>query len=259
MTYSIFDFQKEFSNDDVCLDYIFKKRYPDHKGWYRIAGRKAYANVDGEQIYPLKGTIFEKSETSLQKWFCAIFMFSCSKNGVSAKELERTLGLYYKTAWRMAQQIRKLMSEDGDKLSGNVEMDEAQLGSRKHSSQVLGAVQRGGKIKLQVAGDRTENSVTPFIEKNIRKGSRLITDAAPVYKAVLNMKKESINKHKEKRYVRGHVHVNTIEGFFGQFKRSVYGTYHFVSKKHLQKYLDEFAFRYNHRFGLVFEAMMARI
>ncbi len=140
MKYSILDFQKDFPTDDVCLDYIFKKKYPNTKGWYKVKGRKAYANADGKHIHPLKGTIFEKSDTSLIKWFYAIFLFSVSKNGISAKELERQLKVTYKTAWRMATQICKLMEQGGDKLSGTVEADETYYGGFRKGGQ-------GGKAK----------------------------------------------------------------------------------------------------------------
>ncbi len=116
MKYTIKKFRKEFSTDEVCLAYVFKKKVPDTKGWYRITGRKGYANAEGRQIYPLKGTIFEKSDTKLTLWFYAIFLFSASKNGVSGKELERQLSVTYKTAWRMAKQIRALMTESVDIL-----------------------------------------------------------------------------------------------------------------------------------------------
>src|SRR3989344_1940941 len=109
--YTITQFRAEFPNNDICLDYIFNKKYPAVKA-YRIKGRKDYADALGKQYSPLAGTIFEKSSTQLTLWFYAIYLFAVSKNGVSAKELERQLGVTYKTAWRMAKQIRSLMDTD---------------------------------------------------------------------------------------------------------------------------------------------------
>ena len=265
MKYSILDFQKEFPNDDTCLEYIFKKKYPDSKGWYRVSGRKAYANAEGKQIYPLSKTIFEKSDTSLVKWFYAIFLFSQSKNGVSAKELQRQLSVTYKTAWRIGKQIRQLMTQDDTKLGGTIEADETYIGGTRrmkvkmeNKTPVIGAVRRGGKIKAQALKNREEYSVIPFLMKNVKKGSILITDEAPVYKAVLDYKRRSV-EHGKKQFAVGNLHTNTIEGFWSQLKRSINGTYHSVSKKYLQTYVDEFSFYYNARFSLPFEVLMERI
>jgi len=135
MKYNIKQFREEFPNDDVCLDYIFKAKHPDFVGkYYRVKGRSCYANVAGEHLYPLVGTIFEKSSTPLTLWFHAIYLFSASKYGVSAKELERQLGVTYKCAWRIARQIRSLMSDGSDKLTGEVEVDESYVGGKSINS-----------------------------------------------------------------------------------------------------------------------------
>lgn len=127
MKYTIRQFQADFPNEDVCLEYVFKKRFPEANQYYRVKGRKCWANPQGEQIHPLAGTIFEKSSTLLTLWFYAILLFSQSKNGVAAKELERQLGVTYKCAWRMARQIRSLMSDSSDPLIGEVEVDETYI------------------------------------------------------------------------------------------------------------------------------------
>jgi DNA-directed RNA polymerase subunit RPC12/RpoP len=133
MKYTIKDFKKQFPDDDACLAYIFNHRYGksyvcatcNKSGWHKITNRKAWACAwCGFQIHPLAGTIFHKSDTPLTSWFFAIYKFSNSRNGVSAKELERDLGVTYKTAWRIASKIRSLMSMGDLKLSGTVEVDE---------------------------------------------------------------------------------------------------------------------------------------
>src|SRR3989344_8568799 len=105
MNYSIKEFRKEFPTEKKCLDYIFVKKHPGLTGYYFVKGRKCYANAQGKQIHPVAGTIFEKSSTPLTSWLYAIYLFSASRNGVSAKELQRQLGVTYKCAWRMAKQI----------------------------------------------------------------------------------------------------------------------------------------------------------
>src|SRR5262249_6353021 len=106
MAYNFKDLKRDFPTEESCLEFIFKVRFPRFRGWYRVKGRKAFANAAGKQIYPLKGTIFEKSDTPLVTWFKAIFFIVLSRKELSAKELERKLGMTYKTAWRMTKLIR---------------------------------------------------------------------------------------------------------------------------------------------------------
>jgi transposase len=269
MKYTIKELRADFPNDDVCLDYIFSHKYPEVKGYHRVSGRKCYAHQStGHQIHPLAGTIFEKSSTTLTLWFHAIFLFASSKNGVSAKELQRQLGVTYKCAWRIAHQIRSLMEQGTDPLDGTVEVDETYYGKNagfktrySDKTTVVGAVERGESVRAKVVKDRSSYSIAPFVEQNIVKGSNLMTDEAPVYNEFRRTYNKQTVHHARREYARGNVHTNTIEGFWGQFKRSVRGTYHYVSKKHLQSYLDEFAFRYNLRASSVpvFEVLLARV
>lgn len=253
--YTFKELQKDFPSDEVCLEYIFKQKYPNLEGYYPVKGRKSYVDAQGKQIHPLANTIFEKSSTPLVSWFYAIFLFSSSRNGVSAKELERQVGVTYKTAWRMAKQIRSLMKDGDSMLSGVVEVDETYFGGkdkmengRKNKSAVMGMVERQGKIKAKQIENRQTHIILNNIKENIEKGSYLMTDEFKVYTKTpkLGYGRGSI-KHGRKHYVRGLVHTNTIEGFWGQLKRSISGTYHSVSSKHLQSYVDEFSFRYNLR------------
>lgn len=139
MKYTVKHFRKDFPTDDRCLEYIFRVRFPEAKGFSREKATKRYTrNTGGKSVSPMAGTIFQDSTTPLTLWFHAIYLFSVSKNGVSAKELQRQLGVTYKTAWRMAAQIRKLMDQGDDKLSGVVEIDEAFISG----TPVVGAVAR---------------------------------------------------------------------------------------------------------------------
>lgn len=275
------DFQRDFPTDDVCLDYIFEKKYGKDfvckcgkfDCFYKVTGRKKYAcSWCGWQIAPTSGTIFHKSPTSLTSWFYAIFQFSASKNGVSAKELERQIGVTYKCAWRMAKQIRELMTQGGDMLSGVVEADETYVGGKggnnkrgrgaENKTPVFGMVERQGEVRAEVVGNVKMSTVMPLIKENIKIESNLMTDEYNIYKRTGKAGyNHQVIQHGIKEYVRGDVHTNTIEGFWSQLKRSVTGTYHFVSPKYLQSYVNEFAWKYNHRNPdlRVFDCLMARI
>lgn len=180
---------------------------------------------------------------------------SVGKNGVSAKEIQRHVGVTYKCAWRMAHQIRQLMQQDGEALSGMVEVDETYIGgSRRMSAKmenktpVIGMKQRDGRLVAKAMPDRTRFSVVPVIEQNIAAGSTLLTDESSLYKIMPALGYEHAKvMHSANEYVRGPVHTNSIEGFWSQLKRSINGTFHQVSGKHLQKYVNEFAYRYNRR------------
>lgn len=265
MRYTIKQFQKQFPTDESCLAHIFNQRFPDgckcpkcgKDAFHPVKNRRSYACSCGYQVYPTEGTIFHKSSTSLVLWFYAIFLMAQSKNGVSAKELERHLGVTYKTAWRIAKQIRKLMSDNDEPFDGEVEADETYVGGKRRGKRgrgaegktpVFGVVKRQGGIKTSIVENVRQVTLMPLIKKMVKSGSLIFTDESNSYNKVESMGygHEKV-KHGKNEYVRGNTHTNTIEGFWSQFKRSVHGTFHCVSPKHLQAYLDEFSFRYNHR------------
>lgn len=268
MRYTKKDFEKEFPDDDACLESIFQNRYGNvdtcpkcgvvDTKFYRVKGRKCYACMHcGYQLHPLAQTIFHKSSTPLTQWFYAIYLFSVSKNGVSAKELERHLGVTYKTAHRMARQIRKLMSQDKDDdsmLDGVVETDETYFGGKTYQknwtsrkSAIIGAVERQGGARAEVVDGANATTALKFLGDNVKTTSHLMTDESRIYKRARDNFRHDTVVHSMKEYVRGDVHTNSIEGFWSQLKRSIKGTYHCVSPKYLQNYVDEFVFRYNYR------------
>ena len=262
--YTITDLQKQFPSTDACLDFIFNALHSTDcscGGTYsRIGGRKQYqCSKCRFQIAPTAGTIFHKSATPLPTWFFALFVFSNAKSGISAMELQRQIGVTYKCAWRMLKQIRKALGQDTNRLRGDVEFDVAFFGGKQKAGKdnvrlsevmktkgiVMGAVQRGGNMRaLVVVGDTTA-SHTEFIEGNIEKGSRLLTDSTQRIH-VEGYTREKV-LHKRKEYVRGDVHVNNIEVFWGHVKRSLKGTHKAISRDYLQSYLDAFVFHYNNR------------
>lgn len=288
MKYTFQQFQAEYPDDGTCLDKIMEMRYEgkeiscpacgaDSK-FHRIAKRRAYACQHcGHHIYPCVGTPFEKSRTSLQKWFFAIYLFTASKNGVAAKELERQLGVTYKTAWRMAHELRKLMaqSDDNEPLSGHIEADETYVGGRKPKikgytgrgakgkTAVFGLAQRDGTLRAGPVPNVKRATLEPLIAKNVQRGSTISTDE---FSAYANLRKFGYRhqkvSHSAKEYARGDVHVNTLEGYWSQLKRSIRGTHVHVSGKHLWKYVSEFSYRYNmreHDHGTMFRDLLSSL
>ena len=263
-------FQTKFSTDDVCLDHLFKTRYGivticpkcgQYDTFHKLAKMPAYTCNCGHHIHPMAGTPFQSTRTPLTTWFQVMYLFTSSRNGVSAKEVQRLTGVTYKTAWRMCNEIRKYMGwVDGDAPLGGagpkakpVEMDKAFVGGKDKmgfddKAVVLGMIERGGDVMTRVIPGRDWHSVNRAMRDNVKEGSMIYTDEAPVFKSLPNLgyDHEAVN-HSIKEWVRGDVHTNSIEGFWSNVKRSIKGTHIWVSKKHLQTYLREFEYRYNLR------------
>ncbi len=287
--YTIRQFNNDFPDADACLDYIVSGIYPEWTGGlircrkceqltkhYRITNRKAYAcETCGTHVYPLAGTIFEKSSTPLDSWFYAIYLMAQTRCGISAKQLERELGVTYKTAWRMFKQIRALFDEDGGPLQGTVEVDETFVGgkpryrngqqppkdefgntrrgprSKDHPTQkvpVVGMVERGGNVKAWVTPDVKSRTIRPLMTEHVLPATMVFTDEARQYGLVRRAGYEHRRvNHSAKVYVDGDVHTNTMEGFWALLKTGILGAHHSVGANHLQSYVNEYTFRYNHR------------
>ncbi len=265
--YSIKNLRKEFPNDNKCLDYLFETLHSwdcSCGGKYkRLKGRKQYqCSRCRFQIAPMAGTIFEKSTTPLTLWFHALFIFSNAKSGISAKEMERQLGVTYKTAWRILKLIRECLGQDNDKLSGKVEVDEAYFGGKGHGgkynknqrsvmadkAKVIGAIERGGKARVKQVPDLKAKTIIGFVYENIDPTeTSMYTDESNRYDNLqYEYARHSVN-HGKKEYARGIVHINSVEQFWSHVKRSLKGTHKVVSKKYLQSYLDAFVFHHNVR------------
>jgi hypothetical protein len=268
-------FKAQYPDDDACLAAILERRYGKADACpqcgvvgklTKIAGRRAYACKEGCHIYPCVGTIFEHSSTKLTLWFHAMYLITATRNGLAAKELERQLGVTYKCAWRIGHQLRILMNQRAEAqnpgpLSGHVEVDETFIGGRKHRNKVrrhgdkadkaivLGMAQRGGKLIGKVVPSTGKMRLIPEIMENVAVGTTISSDEWNVYKRYLPTLgyNHGYVTHSADEFVRGPHHTNTLEGFWSWLKRGIKGTHVSVSKKHLQKYVDEFAFRFNNR------------
>jgi transposase len=270
-------FQALYPDDDACLLAVFKRKYGNSvtcpgcgemgAKFHKITGRRAYACQScGHHLYPCVGTPFEKSSTLLTLWFHAMYLMTATRNGVSARELERQLGVTYKCAWRIGHQLRDLMSardaaSNTGPLSGHVEIDETYVGGRlrkfnghgkgfylQNKSTVFGIVERGGSVRTQVVPNEQKTTLLPIIQENVAKGSSISTDTHGSYRTLkkLGYKHGRVN-HNIDEWKNGIHCTNTIEGFWSHLKRGIKSTHASVSKQHLQRYVDEFSFRYNNR------------
>jgi transposase len=273
--YSLKDLRREFNTDSKCLKAMFDYRYgkafvcpkcQKSGKFYLIESRKRFDCSCGFTVSPLAGTIFHKSDTPLTLWFHAMFLFASSRNGVAAKELERQLGVTYKTAWRMAKQIRKLFSQVNPPMSGTVEVDETYYGGKQKGKRgrgaekktpVFGMVERKGGARAEVVENIKTRTIQPIINAAIAKGSTVMTDEFNIYNKVKeNGYDHHTVQHGLGQYVNGIIHSNSIEGFWSQLKRSISGTHHAVSPKYLQSYVNEFVYRYNYRDEQIFPLMV---
>jgi transposase-like protein/IS1 family transposase len=284
------EFMREYPDDAACLDWLWRERYSadghttycptcdQDRRFSKVADRPAWdCNHCGHHLHPLAGTIFHKSSTSLHLWFFAIHLMTSTRCGVSAKQLERELGVTYKTAWRMFNLIRnELMADDGTPLSGEVEVDETSVEGRprKHLSRseaaryrersratVLAAVERGGRVRATVLESRRGPELKRQVIEWVRPEAIVYTDEWPAYNRLGDhFAAHSRVVHSAGEYVRGDWHTNTIEGFFGNLKTGIRGNYKKVSRRWLQGYLNEFTWRYNHRHDprSMFRALLLR-
>jgi len=306
-SYSLMEFMADFPDDETCLRWLWTTRYaPDGEHAYcpRCEADRAFHRYETKQqrqswtcttcslhIHPTAGTIFHKSSTALHLWFYAMYLMTSTRCGISAKQLERELGVTYKTAWRMFTLIRnELMTQDDDApLSGVVEMDEMYVGgkprladkrefakgpgtkqsaaikwSHEKKTPVFGMVEqnrkqwidgdpkptvtRHGKIVAKVVPKNPQKAIVGHIDNHVAPETVVYTDDARIYDRLSRdgWDHSTIN-HSEGVYVSGDIHTQTIEGFWSLVKRGIDGTHHAVSPKWLQGYLNEYAWRYNHR------------
>lgn len=272
--FSLMEFMREYANDEACLQSLWRRRYsPDGEHAYcpkceveRIFRRYETAQqrqswnciACGHYLYPTAGTIFHKSSTSLHLWFYAMYLMASTRCGISAKQLEREIGVTYKTAWRMFKLIRhELMEQDDELMEGPVEADETYYGGtrrgmgqgyRGNKVPVFGVVQRGGRVRAMTVPNAKKATLMPHIQRYVLPSATVYTDEMLSYNGLTRAGYHHRRiHHAERVYVSGDVHTNTIEGFWSLVKRGIDGVYHAVDADHLQGYLNEYAWRYSHR------------
>jgi transposase len=270
-------FFRLFPDDETCLTHLFNVRFgSDYEcpkcgragGWHRIKAERAYScQWCGHHLHPTVGTPFEQTRTPLQLWFYAIHLFTTTRHGVSAKELERQLGVTYKTAWRMARLIREHMADvDGNSpiggLGRTVQIDETFIGGRvsmgrvkgrqplTNKTVVFGMMENGGDLVTHVVTDRRSGTLLPIIRDTVKRPSTIHSDEHHAYGGLGTMgyRHATVN-HSCEEYVcrKTGATVNAIEGFWRHLKASIAGTHIHVSGKYLNRYCGEFEFRFNRR------------
>ncbi len=295
--YSLMEFMKDYPDDATCLEWLWRNRYSSNgvnaycpkceqerpfKRYKTTQQRQSWTcTACGDHIHPTAGTIFHKSSTSLHLWFYAMYLMTSTRCGISAKQLERELGVTYKTAWRIAKEIRQTLMTQTDEPLGKdagVELDETYIGGKAYNMHkakrarlggrgtagkqaVFGAVERKGKVVAVTVPNVDRVTLLPHVRKHVIPASTVYTDEMGAYDPLTkNGYKHQVINHSEHVYVSGDVHTNTIEGFWSLVKRGIGGVYHAVSAKHLQGYLNEYSWRYNHRNGgrAMFETLLLR-
>ena len=288
------EFMREFPDDAACLEHLWRSRYSADgthadcpkceregvvfKRYATKQGRQSWTcTACGHHVHPTAGTIFHGSSTSLHLWFYAAYLMASTRCGISAKQLERELGVAYRTAWRMMNRIRnELMADDGSPLFGDVEINETSWGGKPRQARkltraevaafreakptILGMVERGGRVRLRVIPSRRGPALSREVKANVNPMSMIFTDDWMAYKPLRgHYLDHRVINHSAGIYVDGLTHTNTIEGVFGNLKTGMRGAYKKVSHKWLQSYLDEYAFRYSERNnGALFKTLIER-
>jgi transposase-like protein len=297
---NLLDIYKELNTEEKCLTFLEHMRWPDgvkcvacespritrittkgrtnKKTGKTGPDRKLYqCNNCRFQFTATTGTVYHDTHLPLSKWFLAIALITESKKGISANQLSRALGVQYRTAWYLAHRIRQSMVvENPPKLTGTVEIDETYIGGKQHNNWrklrnkevVMGIRERGGDLRLI----HIESNKAVHLGEQVREhvspdAQRVITDELTAYipafiSAGIKGTQHKTIRHRDKIYVQGDIYTNTVESAFSLFKRGIAGAFHKVSLKHLQRYLNEFSFRFNNRkaadlFGMTVARMAA--
>ena len=250
-TFTITDFYRRFPTDETCLDHLLRLRYGEmlncprcerEAKFYKLKKEPAYScEWCGHHIHPMVGTPFERSRTPLQKWFYAMYLFTTSRHGVPAKELQRQLGITYKAAWRMAHEIRKYMAKvDGDEpLDGHTEADETMIGGKRKGAKrgrgapgkttVFGMLQRDGDVVTRVVANVRRVTLEAHILEHISKGATISTNELKSYaKLARHGYKHGAVNHSAEQWVDADPQTNSLEGFWSRIKNSIRGTHIYV-------------------------------
>jgi hypothetical protein len=271
---SLIDLLKKFPAEQTCIDHLEAIRwdgnvvspFDETSKVYKCAGNKYKCKNTGKYFNVRTGTIFEDTKIGLQKWFMAIYIVGSHKKGISSHQLARDIEVTQKSAWFMLHRIRYAFGHENFQHTFNdvVSADETFVGGKnknrhadkkvansqgrsfKDKTPVLGLMQNG-HVNLTVIPNTQAETIKPVIERMVKEGAILITDDWDAYKALSPKYSHVIVDHQSGEYVRGAFNTNSVEGFWSHLKRTIYGTYHQVSRKHLHRYCAESAYRYNTR------------
>lgn len=271
---SLIELVKVFKDEQTCIDYLEELIWSDgvvspfdsSSKVYKCAGNKYKCKNTGLYFNVKTNTMFDSTKIELQKWFMAIWLITSHKKGISSHQLAKDIGVTQKTAWFMLQRMRNCFEiENNHELDNEVEVDETFVGGKnknrhankkvansqgrscKDKTPVVGMVERDGKLVAKKVKTTAAKYLTPEIIKTIKEAATLYTDEWGGYSGLDRLYNHLFVKHNSGEYVNDDIYTNTIEGFWSLLKRGIVGIYHFVSRKHLQYYVDEFVFRYNTR------------
>ncbi len=263
-----------FKDEQTCIEFLEKQRwngnpvcphcghthvYKTNRG-YKCANKECY-----KKFSVTVGTVFENSKIKLSLWFAAIYLATAHKKGISSLQLHRDLGVTQKTAWFMLHRIREMMKiKAPEMLKGEVQADETFIGGKnkyRHENKKIYGIQgrsvqdktpvfgllNEGKVKTTIVPDTKAKTLKPIIASLVEKKSIIITDEWLGYRGLNKEYRHKVINHKNNEYVKNGYHTNGIEGFWSLFKRGIYGIYHYASPKHLDRYTNEFSYRYNSR------------
>ncbi|HET8572981.1 MAG TPA: IS1595 family transposase [Edaphocola sp.] len=271
---SIIELINTFPNEQICIEHLEQLRWngivvspfdPTSKV-YKCAGNKYRCKNTKKYFNVRTGTLFDNTKVKLQTWFLAIYLITAHKKGISSLQLSRDLNVTQKTAWFMLQRIRNCFGlKDESKLDNEIEIDETFVGGKnknrhankkiessqgrsvKDKTPVLGMIERKGKVIAKIVENTKGETLTPEIINSVKENAKVYTDEWIGYNSLQKIYDHTFVKHNQGEYVNGNIHTNSIENFWSLLKRGIIGIYHFTSKKHLQKYVDEFVFRFNSR------------
>lgn len=274
---SVLDLIKAFPSEQSCIDHLEILRwngnvispFDTESSVYKCKGNKYKCKNSGKYFNVKTETIFDNTKIELQKWFLAIWICTSFKKGISSVQLSKEISVTQKTAWFMLQRIRNCFGiDDNEMLDGIIESDETFVGGKnknrhkdkkvpmsqgrsfKDKTPVLGLLERGGRLRCFVIPNTQAKTLQPIIRKNVEKGSVFISDEWLGYNGLHSDYDHHVVDHAKKQYVdfdNPEIHSNTIEGFWSILKRGYNGIYNWWSRKHMQRYVDEFVFRYNFR------------
>ena len=278
VTVSTYEFLQKFPNAEAARKYLERRRWGGHPVCPHCASagnmhRQTRDGVEGyyrcpdcRKVFTVRtGTIFERSHVPLDKWLFSMYLMASSRKVVSSLQLSKELGITQKSAWFLLQRLREALGKDDDDqgggfLSGIIEADETYIGGKeanKHESKklkagrgavgkmaVMGMRERGGKVRAHALRNTTASAIQSAVKDAVAPGSVLCTDEHASYRGMAEYLHLSVN-HSAKQFVDGMAHTNGIESVWAVLKRGFYGIYHSFSQKHLQRYINEFAYRLN--------------